>query len=295
MAQTLSELTQQFSIPGVHFDDQAGGLIRATVRNDVASGELFLLGAHCTRWHPTGQAPVLWMSRESLFQPGKPIRGGVPICFPWFGAHATDPSAPGHGSARLKNWDLKHVSTQRDGAVSVILTTHIAPFDVQYAIEFGQTLKLSLATSLPASHTRPERFEDALHTYLCVSDIHQVSISGLESVPYSDKMANGDIKPPAQSPIVFTCETDRVYSDTDHTCVLHDPGLSRRVSVHKSGSQSSVIWNPWIAKSARMPDFGDDEWTGMLCIETANVGHNAIVLQPGGHHTTTAELTVEKS
>lgn len=282
----------RFDVDGVTIDVHPAGLKRVTVDTEVASGELFLHGAHCTRWQPAGQTAVLWMSQHSYFQPDKPIRGGVPICFPWFGPHAHDKNQPAHGSARLKEWELVSIERDASHSVSVQCRTRIEPFDLQYAVTFGKKLTLSLTTRLPASHAVVERFEDALHTYLFVSDIHQVRITGLESVPYIDKVDGAKLKPAAGSAIEFTGETDRVYANTEDTCVLHDPGWSRRIIVSKRGSCSSIVWNPWIDKSARMPDFGNDEWPGMLCIETANVGTDAVELQPGQEHTTTAELEV---
>ena len=152
---------------------------------------------------------------------------------------------------------------------------------------------MCLTTRLPVEHRQAESFEDALHTYFSISDIRKVHITGLENCAYVDKMDGAAIKPAAKSAIEFTQETDRIYFDSIEPCVLHDTGWSRRIIVSKSGSRSTIVWNPWIDKAVRMPDFGDDEWPGMVCIETANVGANAIQLQPGEEHTTVAELEVE--
>lgn len=286
----LDDLRKQFNIPGVKFDDFAGGLIRVCVKTAIANGELFLHGAHCAGWQPAGHEEVLWMSQESHYQTKKPLRGGVPLCFPWFGPHPTDSTLPAHGSARLRQWDLAAIDVDATGAVRVTCTTRIDPFELKYEAFFGTKLTLSLTTSLPATHPRAERFEDALHTYFSISSIHQIQIKGLEKVAYIDKMAGAAIKPATGCPIEFTCETDRIYFDTQDACQLHDPGWSRCITVAKRGSASTIVWNPWIEKSARMADFGDEEWTGMVCIETGNVGANAIELAPGQEHTTQAIL-----
>ncbi len=120
---TLEELRKHFVVPGVSFDDNTRGLIRVCVASPVASGEIFLHGAHCAGWQPAGQARVLWMSQHSYFESGKPIRGGVPICFPWFGPHATDKSLPAHGSARLREWELLDVQCEPDNSVRVTCAT----------------------------------------------------------------------------------------------------------------------------------------------------------------------------
>ena len=292
LMQTVQSLCEQFKVPGLHFEAGQGGLTKAVIATPVASGELYLQGAHVTSWQPAGHAPVLWMSRSSLFQPGKPIRGGVPICFPWFGPHASDPSAPAHGFARTALWEVTEARTTADGVISLSLQTRIDSFSVRFTVEFGPVLQMTLTTEPGPGSSTGLRFEDALHTYLSVSDVRNVSITGLEQVRYIDKVDGAAEKPATGAAIEFTGETDRVYFTTDSECHLHDPGRNRTIAISKSGSQSTVVWNPWIAKSARMPDFGDHEWPEMVCIETANVGFNAVELAPQSIHATTVVIQV---
>ncbi len=292
MSQALDFLSQRFAMPGLSFESGAGGLTTVKVRTAIASGELYLQGAHVTAWQPNGHDPVLWLSRASNYEKGKPIRGGVPICLPWFGPNATDASAPAHGSARVIEWEFVKADETDDGGIAIQLQAFIAPFQVRFGVEFGRELKMTLETSLPSGHSGPEKFEDALHTYFAVGDIRHVSIWGLEDASYIDKMDNAQIKLASGSPIEFSDETDRVYFDTLATSMLVDHGRDRMITVGKSGSKSTVVWNPWINKSIRMPDFGDNEWPEMVCIETANVGKNAIDLSPGESHSTTAMISV---
>ena len=293
LMQTVQSLCEQFKVPGLHFEAGQGGLTKAVIATPVASGELYLQGAHVTSWQPAGHAPVLWMSRSSLFQPGKPIRGGVPICFPWFGPHASDPSAPAHGFARTALWEVTEARTTADGVISLSLQTRIDSFSVRFTVEFGPVLQMTLTTEPGPGSSTGLRFEDALHTYLSVSDVRNVSITGLEQVRYIDKVDGAAEKPATGAAIEFTGETDRVYFTTDSECHLHDPGRNRTIAISKSGSQSTVVWNPWIAKSARMLDFGDHEWPEMVCIETANVGVNAVELAPKSIHSTTVVIQVQ--
>ena len=293
LMQTVQSLCKQFKVPGLHFEAGQGGLTKAVIATPVASGELYLQGAHVTSWQPAGHAPVLWMSRSSLFQPGKPIRGGVPICFPWFGPHASDPSAPAHGFARTALWEVTEARTTADGVISLSLQTRIDSFSVRFTVEFGPVLQMTLTTEPGPGSSTGLRFEDALHTYLSVSDVRNVSITGLEQVRYIDKVDGAAEKPATGAAIEFTGETDRVYFTTDSECHLHDPGRNRTIAISKSGSQSTVVWNPWIAKSARMLDFGDHEWPEMVCIETANVGVNAVELAPKSIHSTTVVIQVQ--
>lgn len=293
LMQTVQSLGEQFKVPGLHFEAGQGGLTKGTVATPVASGEIYLHGAHVTSWQPAGHEPVLWMSRSSLFQPGKPIRGGVPICFPWFGPHASDPSAPAHGFARTALWEVTEARTTAEGGISVALHTHIDSFSVRFTVEFGSVLQLTLTTEPLPGTSSVLRFEDALHTYFSVSDVRNISITGLEQARYIDKVDGASEKPATGSAIEFMGETDRVYLNTVAECQLVDPDRKRTIVISKSGSQSTVVWNPWVAKSARMPDFGDHEWPEMVCIETANVGHNAIELAPNSSHSTNAVIRVQ--
>jgi len=235
---------------------------------------------------------VLWLSQKSNYEKGKPIRGGVPICFPWFGPNASDSSAPAHGTARLVDWQIVATDLKKDGAIEIDLKALINPFVLSYRVEFGRVLMMTLKTELPANATSRQVFEDALHTYFAVSEIRSVSIAGLEDTAFIDKVDGASLKAASGLPIQFSGETDRVYVDTLTDCLLIDDSWRRIIRIAKSGSVSTVVWNPWIDKSKRMADFGDREWTEMVCIETANVGLNRIELSPGESHSTTAIVSV---
>lgn len=285
--------------PSVRATIGRNGLASVAVRHEAATAEIYLHGGHVTAWQPASHRPVLWMSAESHFAPDKPIRGGVPICFPWFGAHATDAAAPAHGFARLREWELAGADEVGDAVqLSFRLRdnerSRSSAWPYAFAAEYRVTVgrKLGLALDVVNSGTVPFRFEAALHTYFALSDVREASLTGLESTEYLDKVADFARKREGTAPIRFTAETDRVYLETDSECVIHDPGWARQISIAKTGSQSTVVWNPWIAKARAMPDFGDDEWPGMLCIETANVGEAAVTLEPGSHHRTTALIAV---
>jgi len=290
----LDDLKKEFSVPGLSFELGSGNLIRAVIDTAIAKGELFLQGAHVTSWHPVGQRPVLWLSGQSNYEAGKPIRGGVPICFPWFGPNSKDTTQPAHGFARITEWQVAGARLNADGAIELHLKTTIDPFLLNFHIEFGRELKMTLRTQLSSEATSSHSFEDALHTYFVVSDVRSISIAGLEAASYIDKVDQGMLKQASGEAITFTGETDRVYLETQTACELTDSALGRVIRVSKTGSASTVVWNPWIDKSERMADFGDDEWPGMVCIETANVGTSQIELQPGGSHTTVCRISVPK-
>ena len=292
------------SLPtGVVLNTGRGGLARLSIDTDICAAELYLHGAHLCRWQPRSQPhPVLWMSEASRFESGAPIRGGVPICFPWFGPKAGDPSAPVHGVARISAWSLDSVALEPDGSVVVRLglacgrhaSTHVAhEFALAYELRLGHSLSMALTVTNPADV--PVTFEEALHTYLAVGDVRQVSVAGLEGAAYLDKVDGAKRKTQADALITIAGETDRLYLDTGSAVTLTDPGFGRRIRVEKTGSRSSVVWNPWVAKSKAMPDFGDDEWPGMICLETANAADNAVTVPPHASHTMTATISVEAS
>ncbi|WP_040163295.1 D-hexose-6-phosphate mutarotase [Nigerium massiliense] len=254
------------------------------------------LGAHVWSYTPDGAKPVLWMSEKSAFEEGSPIRGGIPIVFPWFAAGPDGTKAPAHGFGRISTWhrsDIKD-TIEQDGRLIVEyelddkMSGDQAEFPHRYTayvrVKFTPEY-LQVGMMVSNDGDEPFTFENAFHTYLTVGDVRQVSVEGLDGCDYLDRAAGAEKLERTQTgPVTITAETDRLYTHKD-TVVLTDPVLDRRITVSKTGSANTVVWNPWVAKSAAMPDFGDDEWTGMICIEAANALDNAITLRPGETHT----------
>jgi D-hexose-6-phosphate mutarotase len=298
---TSADLNRQFGIPAqVEFMDGPGGFPLARISNRHATAEVCLYGGHVLRYQPQGQPPVLWLSRCSRFEEGKPIRGGIPVCWPWFGAHPTDPALPMHGLARISQWDIRATSTQSDGATAIKLGLTDSPdscrhwpysFELELTAIIGPRLRVELAMHNRAAAA--VRITAALHSYFAVSRAQDIVIHGLEDKEYIDTVGQPWQRRRQSGSIRIAEETDRIYLDTAADCVLDDPGLRRRITIAKEGSRTTVVWNPWIEKSKRMPDFGDDEYPGMVCIETANAQNDAITLPPGGRHTLAAIIGSE--
>ncbi|QOV88252.1 D-hexose-6-phosphate mutarotase [Humisphaera borealis] len=301
----FNTLRDKFHQPGtLEITPGEGGLPRLTVISPVSTAEIYLHGAHVTQFTPRGEPPLMFMSRKSHYVDGKPIRGGVPLIFPWFGPNLADPKLPAHGFIRTRAWKLESVTRGEQGAVAVRLT--LAPdaqareiWPREFALAFTVTVGATLEMAMSVTNTgdRPFRFEEAMHTYLAVSDIRNISIDGLAGRTFIDKMDHAAHKTQPSGPFGITGETDRVYLNTPDTVVVTDPAGSssrgpRMIAVSKQGSASTVVWNPWIAKAAAMADFGDDEWPGMLCIETANAADNALSLEPGQSHTMSATIAL---
>jgi glucose-6-phosphate 1-epimerase len=276
----------------------SGGLAVARVFGPAGTAEIYLRGAHVTAWTPTGGAPVLWMSEKSEYKAGVPLRGGVPVCFPWFAGHPTDASAPSHGFARLADWQL--VSATEVGA-DVVLVFTLADsastrasawphrFEARYTVTVGA--ELALALSVTNRDSEPVAYEEALHTYLAVADIRQTAVAGLEGAPFTDRLTGP--RPAETEPVRFIAETDRIYPATTATTTVTDASTGRIITVTKQGSASTVVWNPWIDKAAAMADFGDDEYTGMVCVETCKIRDDAITLAPGASHELNVRYSVE--
>src|SRR5215469_5935887 len=300
---TSAELARRFNLPNVlRFEDAPGGLVRAVVSSQAAEAEIYLHGAHVARWKPRGQRPVLFLSSKSLFAPGKAIRGGVPLIFPWFGARAAGKPGPAHGFARTTEWTLEGTKLRNDGDVEITLA--LAPNDSartfgygEFALRFRVTVGANLQMELEVQNNGKEPFiyEEALHTYFAVGDVRQASISGLEGTLYIDKADGFKRKQLGSEAVRIAKETDQVHLNTTATCVLHDPAWKRRLIVEKSGSETTVIWNPWIDKTTRMTDMAPGEWREMICVETANAADNALRLAPGGSHKLTASIRLESA
>ena len=297
---SISDLNQRFAIPGhVTFKEGPGGLTVAEVANSLAESTIALQGAHIMTFTPRGQEPVVWLSKFAKFAPGKSIRGGVPICWPWFGPHATDATLPGHGFARTVMWEVLESGTTPDGAT--FLRFGLIENDatraqwphastVQLEVTVGSALRVELVTRI----TGKESFVlgEALHTYFHISDVAKMKITGLEGCDYLDKVG-GTARKTQQGAIVIEGEVDRVYLNTSADCLIEDSGFKRRIRVAGQNTRSAVVWNPWIEKADKMGDFGPEGHRGMVCVETANAVENVVTVKPGEEHRLVAIYSAE--
>ncbi len=297
MPTTKQKKSQVSVTPGrVSFLDGQGELPMLEVSTAWSTAEIYLHGAHVTNFRKKDEPPLLFMSQCSRFAEGQPIRGGIPVIFPWFGPRE---GMGQHGFARVKGWDLKEFAPAPDGSVSVRFrlpdcpeASAFPPFTAEYIVTVKQTLKLELiVTNLSAEDTLT--FENCLHTYFEIGDITAVSITGLKGTPYLDKVANFAKKKETGDAIRISSEVDRIYLNTTKDVFVVDPRLGRKIRVAKSGSNSTVVWNPWIARAQQMPDFGNDEYQRMVCVESGNVSSNQVALAPKKKATLTVEISSE--
>ncbi len=295
---TAQHLNQQFGIAGqLTFRDDASGLVVAEFNNAHATASLCLQGAHLMSWQPRSQSkPVVWLSRDAKLAAGKSIRGGAPVCWPWFGAHATEAGFPGHGYARTVPWQVLESGIEPNGATR--LTLRLVSSDktraqwdhacnVDLTVIVGDTLRMEMATE--NTGTADFVIGEALHTYLQIGDIGAVRVTGLEGCQYWDKVGGSELKNQVGS-LSFTGEVDRVYINTSAECVIEDDKLKRRIHIKKSGSLSTVVWTPWTEKAGKMGDMGQpDGWREMVCVESVNAIDNVVKVAAGTRHTLIVE------
>jgi D-hexose-6-phosphate mutarotase len=298
-----SELNARFALgEQLRFQPGPHGLPVAEIATPQATASVCLLGGHVLAFQPRPQRyPVLWLSDCSNYEVGKPIRGGIPVCWPWFGKHPTAADMPSHGFVRTRLWSVLKTQALPEGTVQIRLgltatseTRALWPheFDLQIVVTVGATLTAELV-AWNLGHEDVFACTAALHTYLTVGDITRTTVHGLDGLTYIDTVADAWTRKQQTGPVTFAEEVDRIYLNTAADCLVEDPALGRRIRIAKSGSQTTVVWNPWIAKAKRMPDFGDDEYRQMVCVETTNAAEDRITLPPSGSHRLRTVISIE--
>jgi glucose-6-phosphate 1-epimerase len=296
----ITALDRRFGIPEIaRVCEGDGGLPRVDITSPLARGQMYLHGAHVTSWRPAGSDEVLFLSTRSRWEEGQAIRGGIPICFPWFRGKAGEPNAPAHGIVRTRSWQLYSI-VENNAVVTVTMfiesdeqTRRWWPgeFRLVHRVTFGSELKLELVCI--NTDKTPLRFEEALHTYNRVADIHNVRLQGLNGARFldntdsnSEKMQIGDV--------TITSQTDNAFVNTQSDVNLLDATMHRRIRLQKANSTTTVVWNPWQEGASRLRDLGEKQWEQFLCVEASNIIGSAVTLAPGREHTMTAVLRVAK-
>jgi glucose-6-phosphate 1-epimerase len=300
MAKQIELLNAQFALDGhIYFQVGEGGLPVAKVDNGLAIAEVYLHGGHVVAFQPQNSEPVLWLSPLAQFQNDKAIRGGVPVIWPWFGPHATDSNKPQHGFARTAAWRVGATKALVDGTTQLQLvlndssvTRALWPyaFELSLTVTVGAELKIELTSRNAGEQSFTAGA--ALHSYFALGDVQQMHVDGLRACNYIDQLDGNEIKQQNDA-VRIEQETDRIYVDTETTCVIYDAKLLRQVHIKKTGSRSTVVWNPWAEKAKAMRDFSDEGYQNMLCIETANAASDVRQLTPGETHTLSQTIAVK--
>jgi glucose-6-phosphate 1-epimerase len=294
----IETLNRRFGIPKVvEVIAGNGGLPKIRVTAPWASADIYLHGAQLTSWQPVNAEEVLFLSEHSNWQDGRAIRGGIPVCFPWFRSKDDAPSAPAHGLVRTKEWRLESVNIVGE-SVAVICSTENDEsthrwwphaFRLAHILTIGKSLRLELIVTNTGQ--TPFRFEEALHTYFRVSQIEKVSIRGLDQIAYLDNI-DGNRRKTQSGDLILTATTDNAYIDVHRAAELIDPAWRRTIRTEKGNSATTVVWNPWQAGAASLSDLGDDEWRQFACVEASNILASAISLAPSQEHRMQAIISV---
>ncbi len=256
-----------------------------------AGGQVLVIpfGAQVLSWTPSGEDPVLWVSRRADPSGEAPVRGGIPICLPWFGAGPDQTRSPAHGFARTSTW--KPLGTEEAGSSRALVLTldhepgvddaFPDPFRAELRVVLGDDLVVTLRVTNRGS--RAFDFEEALHTYLAVGDVKDTTVDGLEGCEYLDQVRGDGRWRTQNGEVTFVGETDRVYR-CDSTLVVHDPRNRRDIVIDRDSSSNVVVWNPWAEGTRRLGDVAPSDWEHFVCVESANVGQDAVHLDPGATH-----------
>jgi glucose-6-phosphate 1-epimerase len=295
----IDTLNRRFSIPGIaQVVSGNRGLPKVCITTPAAAAEIYLHGAQVTSWGPAGAEDAIFLSERSHWQDGRAIRGGIPVCFPWFRAKADDSNAPAHGFVRTREWQLDSVTAEADGSVVVVCSTRSDDstrrwwpyeFRLEHRVAVEKTLRLELIATNTGSTSL--RFEEALHAYFRVGNAQTARVRDLDQVAYLDN-TDGNREKVQHGDVVFAATTDNAYINTSSAVELVDPALRRTIRTDKENSATTVVWNPWQQGAASLSDLGDDEWQQMICVEASNILSSAVALAPGQQHTMRATLSI---
>lgn len=297
----LETLNTDHGIAGqLRFVAGAGGCPCIDISNRNATARISVYAAQVLSFQPAGAADdLLFVSDAAYYQDGKAIKGGIPLCWPWFGADPEGQGRAAHGFVRNRQWTVAETRAVDDGATRVTLTLgdsdttrEIWPytFALELRISVAETLELELVTRNTGD--RPFVLGQALHSYFKVGDISRVSVTGLEHGTYLDMAGDGGTRTQS-GPVTIDTEVDRIYTDAPGRLTLIDPSLRRRIHIDSSGSRTAVVWNPWAAIAARMGDLEDEDYRRFLCVETANAADDTVTVAAGGEYRLRARYRIE--
>lgn len=295
----IRDLARRFGIDRrVSVTEGKGGLAMVEVTTDHARAIISPYAGQVLSYCPTGQADLLFVSESAYYAEGKAIKGGVPVCWPWFGPDPEGKGRPGHGFVRNRAWELQATELAADGSVRIRLglsdsddTRALWPhaFALTLEVTIGAALDIALVTRNQGATSFA--LSQGLHTYFSIGDIARTQVLGLDGCAYIDKMDGGSEKRQA-GPVVISGETDRIYTGIAGPLEIDDAGLNRRIRIDTTGSASAVVWNPWQSTARAMADLGDDDYMRLICVETTNAGPDTVTVAPGAEHRLTARYSL---
>ena len=276
------------------------GFVYAEINNARAHATISTYSGQVLSYRPKNQQhDLLFVSDQAYYEDGKAIKGGIPVCWPWFGADPDNQGRAAHGFVRNRQWQVSSSEALADGATKVVMSLVDTdatrkiwphPFRLDIEITVGDSLKVALVTH--NSGNESITISQALHSYFHVGDISKVRVLGLDGIEYLDK-ADDSARKTQAGPVIIDGEVDRIYTDVTGELVIDDASLGRKIRITSSGCSTAVVWNPWIEIAASMADLDANAYRRMLCVETANAGPETITIGAGGEHRLVAEYTIE--
>lgn len=275
------------SIPGLRFGEYQG-FPALLISTPFSKAAISLFGGQVLSYVPKGFDDVLWLSPTSK-RPPDPIRGGIPVCWPYFARQGQPTEAPMHGLVRTMQWQVTHAQQNADGEIVLAMAPPLVPevpMNLMLTMRIGRALEQALTTVNIGPETL--RFTQALHTYFKVADASQVHVTGLDGLTYADKFddfnehtqnGNWDLHDPRDPG-----RSDRIYMDAGNRFELVDPAGQRKIMLATSGSKALVAWNPGAELIKTFPDLPPDGWQHYVCLEAANCGLDIIEIEPDDSH-----------
>lgn len=299
---TAEQLNQKFGIDNqVKVVEGKGGFPVVEVSNDKAKAKISVYSGQVISFQPVGEAEeLLFLSDKAYYETGKAMKGGIPVCWPWFGPDPEEKGRGSHGFVRNRMWNLLSAEAVSGGETKVRLgvtadeeTQKIWPHSFELVIEILVGAKLIV--TLITQNTGEEAFSitQALHTYFSTGDITKVRVLGFENARFVDK-ADGGLEKTQTGAITITEECDRIYTDVSPEVVIDDGAMGRRIKITSTGSSTAIVWNPWKEISTKMADLEDQDYQRFICVETANAEDEVIEVSPGSEYRMQAVYAVER-
>lgn len=290
----------RYEIDGeLQFIEIEHGFVYAEINNARAHATVSTYSGQLLSYRPKDrQEDLLFVSDKAYYEAGKAIKGGIPVCWPWFGPDPENRGRPAHGFVRNRQWQVSGSESLADGSTKIILSITDSeatralwphPFQLDIEITVGDTLRVELVTHNTGNDSIT--ISQALHSYFRVGDITSVSVLGLDGINYIDK-ANDSARKTQAGPLTISSEVDRIYTDTSGDLTIDDASLERKISIASSGCSTAVVWNPWVEIAASMADLDDDDYLQMLCVETANAGPETVTITAGDCYRLSAEYSI---
>ncbi|MGB5716007.1 MAG: D-hexose-6-phosphate mutarotase [Gammaproteobacteria bacterium] len=296
----FEQLSQYEIEDELEFVEIEHGFTYIEINNARAHATLSTYSGQVLSYRPKGQPhDLLFVSDKAYYEDGKAIKGGIPVCWPWFGPDPDGKGRPAHGFVRNRQWQVSASESLADGSTKVIMSLTESdetrgiwphPFRLSIEITVGDSLRIELVTH--NSGTENVTISQALHTYFQVGDISKVSVLGLEGAEYIDKVDDSTRKIQTGA-VTIDAEVDRIYTGVTGELLIDDASLGRKIHITSTGCSTAVVWNPWAETAASMADLDDDDYRKMICVETANAGPETVEIAAGGYYRLQAEYTIE--